>query len=412
MRWGTWVRRGPTDTDGPVDGPAGPGEAMPGRVLRFVAPATGALLVWSSLAFAGYAAGWTVHQHRAQAELVSHQSVPTRRSAAPAPCIESTPAVGQLAGILQIPAIGLTAPVEEGTGDAELAVAVGHAPASVLPGASGTAVLLAHDVSYFVHIDALRPGDLIRFVNRCSTVTFSVTGHQVVAAGSPVFNTPGPGSLVLDTCWPTNALFFTSHRLLVTAAEVSAPTPARSASRSGHGVVLRSPTSSRAPASPAVSPAPITPTVDQVSYQVPAPAALVAQGLTLTQNEAPMGTMTLTGDPSPAWVESPGPMAVTAAALEAYFGGVHAMAQDEQAWWSAIAPGVPMAGPLVGGEIVGHDAPLDVTIDSSGGTVTSVTLSTEVTVAGGSAPGSYAESVVLPVSGGTVTIGSWGMARA
>jgi len=406
------VRRGTADTGCPVDGLAGTGKAMPGRVLRAVIPATGALLVWSSLAFAGYAAGWTVHQHRAQAELVSHESVPARRSAPPAPCIESTPAVGQLAGILEIPAIGLTAPVEEGTGDAELAVAVGHAPASVLPGASGTAVLLAHDVSYFIHIDALHPGDLIRFVNRCSTVTFSVTGQQVVAAGSPVFNTPGPGSLVLDTCWPTNALFFTSHRLLVTAVEVSAPTPARSPARSGHGSVRRSGTPSRNSSGPAVSPAPIAPTVDQVSYQVPAPAALVAQGLTLTQNEVPMGTMTLTGDPSPAWVESPGPMAVTAAALEAYFGGIRAMAQNEPAWWAAIAPGVPMAGPLVGGEIVGHDAPLDVSIDSVGGAVASVTLSTGVTVAGGSAPGGYSESVVAPVSGGTVTIGSWGMTRA
>jgi sortase (surface protein transpeptidase) len=48
---------------------------------------------------------------------------------------------------LTIPALTLAAPVEEGTDDAELDVAVGHDPQSVWPGANGASVLLAHDVS-------------------------------------------------------------------------------------------------------------------------------------------------------------------------------------------------------------------------------------------------------------------------
>lgn len=356
----------------------------PGHVL----PLLGALLVWSSLGFVGYAIGWTVHQHHAADRLVTteetHDGLHTRR----APCVEGTPSVGQLEGILEIPSIGLDAPVEEGTGDAQLAVAVGHAPASVLPGASGTAVLLAHDVSYFVHINELHPGAVIRFVDQCSTVTYQVSGQQVVEAGAPVDNTPGVASLVLDTCWPTNALFFTSHRLLVTATEVPT-TGTGSASRSLE-----------------------EPPVDSTSYTVPAPPALVAQGLTLTQNEAPMGTMTLVGDPAPTWVESPGPMALEAASLEAYFGGIHATGADKAGWWAAIAPGVPMPRPLVAAKIIGHDAPLDVTIQANGGSAQSVTLTTEITVAGGSFPGEYLESVTTPVDNGTVTIGSWEMSRA
>ncbi|MDA8147976.1 MAG: sortase [Actinomycetota bacterium] len=355
---------------------------------RHLVPLVGALLVWSSLGFVGYAVGWTVHQHRAGARLVAteeaHAAVRSRR----APCVEGTPSVGQLEGILQIPSIGLDAPVEEGTGNAELAVAVGHAPASVLPGASGTAVLLAHDVSYFVHIGELRPGAVIRFVDQCATVAYRVVSQQVVAAGAPVENTPGVGTLVLDTCWPTNALFFTSHRLLVTATEVATTATGTTAN-------------------------PIeTPAGDAIGYTVPAPPALVAEGLTLTLNEAPMGTMTLTGDPSPGWVESPGPLALEAASLEAYFGGIHATAASQAAWWAAIAPGVPMPAPLIGAQIVGHDTALDVTIDAIGGTPRSVTLTTEITVAGGRAPGEYLESVTTPVDNGTVTIGSWEMSRA
>ncbi len=62
---------------------------------------------------------------------------------------------------------------------------------------------------------------------------------------------------------------------------------------------------------------------------------------------------------------------------------------------------------LDGAYVSGHDAPLDVEIDSTGGTPTQVVLRTTVTLSGGSAPGEHAETVVLPVHGSTVTIGSW-----
>ena len=126
--------------------------------------------------------------------------------------------------------------------------------------------------------------------------------------------------------------------------------------------------------------------------------ALVAQGLTLQQNEAPMGTMQLV-NASIGFAQSPGPLALEAAALEAYFGGLHAGAQNEQAWWSAIAPGVAMPPQLSGAAVVGHDSPLNVEIDSAGGTPTQVVLRTTVTLSGGAAPGEYAETATLPFTG-------------
>jgi hypothetical protein len=62
---------------------------------------------------------------------------------------------------------------------------------------------------------------------------------------------------------------------------------------------------------------------------------------------------------------------------------------------------------LDGAVVTGHDAPLDVQIDSEGGSPTRVVLSTKVTLEGGSAPGEHAMSVVLPVHDGVVTIGWW-----
>ena len=197
-------------------------------VSRWVVPVIGVALIWSSLGFVGYAAGWTVRKHHANTQLVDQIRTPAAGAAssdpsapsAAAPCVQATPQLGQLAGVLTIPALGLEAPVEEGTDDAELDVAAGHAPASVWPGTAGSSVMLAHDVSYFVHLGDLKAGDLITYRNQCSTVSFQVTGQQVVAAGSPVYNSTTP-TLVLDTCWPPNALFFTPHQRAV--LHVAAP---------------------------------------------------------------------------------------------------------------------------------------------------------------------------------------------
>ena len=290
---------------------------------------------------------------------------------------------GQLSGILTIPALDLHAPVEEGTDDAELNVAVGHDPQSVWPGVDGAAVFLAHDVSYFVHLNALMPGDTITYATACNTVTFRVSVHQVVPAGSAVANTTDP-SLVLDTCWPPNALFFTPDRLLIRANEIGAVTKGTHLNRGATFIE----------------------TVASTDYTTSAPPALQAQGLTLQQNEAPMGTMNLVGA-SVAFAQSPGPLSLEAAALETYFGGLHAGAQRQATWWHALAPGLAMPPALDGGRVTANDAPLDVEIDSAGGIPTRVVLTTTVTVSGGAEPGQHAMTVLLPVHGDVVTIGSW-----
>jgi LPXTG-site transpeptidase (sortase) family protein len=346
----------------------------------------GVALVWAAIGFTAYAVAWQAHQRHAQAVLLSSERAAMAKIASHshgAACVVGGQQPGQLSGILRIPALNLTAPVEEGTDDAELNVAVGHDPQSVWPGASGAAVFLAHDVSYFVHLNELKPGDVITYTTACNTVRYVVSGQQIVAAGSSVSNTSSP-SLVLDTCYPPNALFFTPDRLLVRADEVSAATKGANL-HPGQQLMQ---------------------TVQAANYTTTAPPALVAQGLTLEQNEAPMGTMQLV-NASVAFAQSPGPLSLEAAALEAYFGGLHAGAQQQAAWWAALAPGVALPPQLLGASVTGHDSPLDVEIDSTSGVPTQVVLRTTVTLSGGSAPGPHAETVVLGVHGSQVTIGAW-----
>ncbi len=54
-----------------------------------------------------------------------------------------------------------------------------------------------------------------------------------------------------------------------------------------------------------------------------------------------MGTMQLV-NASVAFAQSPGPLSLEGAALSAYFGGLHAGAQQQMSWWAALAPGVAM----------------------------------------------------------------------
>jgi sortase A len=357
------------------------------RILRqWGVTLVGVALLFGAIFAGSYAIAWKVHQDRAKNVLLQSEHAAMAKIAKQthgASCQVTGVQPGQLSGILSIPAISLTAPVEEGTDDQELNVAVGHAPQSVWPGIDGSSVFLAHDVSYFVHLNALKPGDVITYETGCNTVKFAVSDQQVVPAGSPVANTPSP-SLVLDTCWPPNALFFTPDRLLVHASEVGAATKGRRLSRGAQFMK----------------------TVASTDYATSAPPALQAQGLTLEQNEAPMGTMNLV-DASLSFAQSPGPLSLEAAALETYFGGLHAGDQRQASWWAAMAPGVPMPLQLAGASVTGHDSPLDVEIDSTAGTPSQVVLRTTVTLAGGAAPGEHAMTVVLPVHGAVVTIGSW-----
>jgi sortase A len=345
----------------------------------------GILLVAAAVTWQVEATLWTTHSERVGRALIAKVQK-ARHHAAEAPtCTAVSPSTGPQ-GLLVIPAIGLTAPVEQGTDDAELSVAVGHVPTSVWPGVAGNTVLEAHDVSYFVNIDKLNPGDTISYETPCATYVYTVQSHQVVAQGATVYNTPTP-TMSLLTCWPTDALWFTPSRYMVTASEVQT-IPNTSANSIG-----------------SVSAAATAPAV-------PAPAPLAAQGLTLATNSVLMGTMTVAGQPDPTWVEGPGPLAVEDSAVESFIAGVKTLEQKQPAWWEAIAPHVPVPSPMVGADVTAWDGSLDVTVTASGTTATGVQLADTAIVAGGPAPGRYTVNVTQAVTGGQLLITGWTLQRA
>jgi len=294
-------------------------------------------------------------------------------------------ASGEPQGLLEIPLLGLTAPVLQGTGAAVLDEAVGHVPASVWPGQSGTSVLAAHDVTWFSGIGQLRPGDELRYVMPCRTFTYRVMSFSVVAGGSAVYST-ATARIVLDTCYPLDALYLNGRRYLVYA-----------------DLIKTSPTSA-IPAPPA-RPSPLV---------VPAPKALVAEGLGLEQNEAPLGVLGLAGSPSASWRQTSAPLQTEVAALTAYFGVVRSAEQANQSWWADLAPSVrrSAAAGLWGRQITGYDSSLDITLHVRGSRVLGATLTAEVSSAGSRKPGTYTLRVTETVSGDELLVSSFTMHRA
>jgi len=284
-------------------------------------------------------------------------------------------------GLLEAPSIGLVAPVLQGTSNPVLDVAVGHDPASTWPGDTGTAVFAAHDVTWFSGIDHLTTGALLRWVTPCTTTLFRVVRHAVVPTGYPVHESL-TGRVVLVTCYPLNALYLTPTRYLVYADYVG---EARTQPRWTRGVPL-------SPEAP----------------RVPAPAALAAQGLGLSQNDAPLGVLTFAGSPSQSWAQSANPIDDERAALHEYFGLLKAAGQEQPPWWQDLAPTVPTAaaGPLWGGTITHYDHALEITLDAQGTELLGAQFSAVVTVVdqGGTAVASL--HVTESVDQGTLQVTS------
>ena len=302
-------------------------------------------------------------------------------------CSRSAPPSGPLRveALLQAPSIGLKAPVVQGTGDAQLDVAVGHEANSAWPQNPGTTVLAAHDVTWFSELNHLHSGDVITYAEPCRTYHYQVTGAQVVRTGAPIPATSTP-TLALITCWPLDALFVSPQRYLLSARLVS---------------TTRTAVAPAAPTSPPAGP--------QVSIPVP----LLAQNLSLANNNVPLGTLGLSGSPAPAWQQSSRPLQVESSVLELFFGALRSAEQRQSAWWSQLAPGVPFsaAGPLYSASISKEAGNVQPSIGVEGQQVRTATVTAQPVLSGGAAPGRYQVTMSASVHGETLVITNWQMQR-
>lgn len=288
---------------------------------------------------------------------------------------------GEVLGTLSVPTLHLTAPMLQGTQDAQLNVGVGHLTTSVMPGQRGTAILAAHNATWFRHINNLRPGDQIVVTVPGSTYTFAVTDERVVHTGTPVYNSSTP-TLVLEACYPLDALYLTPYRCLVFARLVSG------------GSASTTDSSSLAADSAG-------------EYTAQIPTDLTQQGLTLATNSLPMGKLTYTGSPALTYTESNQPLSASSTLVALYLGWLHASAESSATDLSALdaaedgaqmsvnpAYGVPLKS-------MQHESPFDVTLHVDGTTLTQATGQTTVKLG---SRGAYRVTVVAHVDGDKLTL--------
>lgn len=256
-----------------------------------------------------YLRSWWVGSH------LTHQALSTVNSSRQHHHPQSLKWPSGVLSVLEISSLGVKAPVLQGTQMSVLNVAVGHLSSSVMPGMAGTSVLAAHNATWFHHINRLKPGALIKVVNRKETLTFRVMRAAVVHVGTPVVNSSN-SSLVLEACYPLNALYLTPYRYLVWANLVRATKTARQ-----NGA--------------------LPPNTHYIAQGIP--SAVQKQGLTLATNYMPMGTLTVKGHPSTNWRQSNGPLNAADATTTLFFAALHIARANNPQWWHQLAPTLPFS---------------------------------------------------------------------
>ena len=131
----------------------------------------------------------------------------------------SAPAI---VGRIEIPRLGIAAPVREGSEDETLRVAVGHIEGTARIGAPGNAGLAAHRNTFFHPLRNVKIGDLVTVTTADGVFSYRVKGTRVVEPTDVSVLEPTPAeTLTLVTCYPFDWVGEAPRRLIVSAARVA-----------------------------------------------------------------------------------------------------------------------------------------------------------------------------------------------
>jgi LPXTG-site transpeptidase (sortase) family protein len=161
-----------------------------------------------ALAYAGFVlfiALWS--QHEGTRELQRH------RGAAPIP--------GGVFGVMEVPRLGLSVVVFEGSGDDVLGRGAGHVLESATLAAIGNVVLAGHRDTFFRPLRNIRVGDVIKVRTVSAERTYVVESTRVVTPSDIGVLDPTPEPvLTLVTCYPFRYVGPAPDRFIVRAHSV------------------------------------------------------------------------------------------------------------------------------------------------------------------------------------------------
>lgn len=130
-------------------------------------------------------------------------------------------AAGTELGRIQIPALHLSAIILQGTGAGTLRRAVGHLPASALPGQPGNIVLAGHRDTFFRPLRGIQPGDTITLQTLRASFDYRVETIRIVSPNdTAVLKASASDTLTLVTCYPFYFVGPAPRRFIVRAGRV------------------------------------------------------------------------------------------------------------------------------------------------------------------------------------------------
>jgi len=134
-------------------------------------------------------------------------------------------------GRIEIPRLGISALIAEGTGPAQLDRAVGHISSTVFPGQLGNCALAGHRDSFLRGLGDVRENDVIRIDTLQDTYTYAVEwGTVVEPCRVDVLDDTASPSLTVVTCFPFHDVGPAPRRFVVRARLIEAGTNATSIS--------------------------------------------------------------------------------------------------------------------------------------------------------------------------------------
>lgn len=130
---------------------------------------------------------------------------------------------GSAIGRLEIPRLGLSVVVLEGSDRGTLRLGVGRLPNSSLPGEPGNVVLAGHRDTFFRPLREIRPGDEISLRTPQGTFPYTVEWTKVVSPkDTGVLTATAAPALTLVTCYPFYYVGSAPQRFIVRALPAGA----------------------------------------------------------------------------------------------------------------------------------------------------------------------------------------------
>jgi sortase A len=164
------------------------------------------LFVWMGVAALAYAGGTvaysSIYQHYESWKFGQEVAVPRVLNTA---LTEEAPDLrdGDLVGKLEIPRIGISLMVFQGTAETTLIRGAGHVPGTPSPGADGNVVIAAHRDTFFRKLEGILPGDRIQVLTVRRSFEYVVDSTEIVdPADTEAMESRDYPELTLITCFP------------------------------------------------------------------------------------------------------------------------------------------------------------------------------------------------------------------